>query len=301
QLRVDVPEATVIVAEDEAGAIAQIADAEACYGFLTPPILAAARKLRWLQAPFAAPPAGFYYPALIEHPVAVTNLRDVYNDHIGAHILALVLAFARGLDYYALAQQRGEWLAAAPRPTVHLPEATALIVGLGGIGVEAARLLAPFGVTVLATDARRTEPTEGVAELHPAEALAEVTPRADFVIVTIPHTPETEGMFDRGFFRRMKPGAFFINIGRGMTTRLDDVAAAVDAGGIAGAALDVFEQEPLPGDHPLWRMPNVILTPHAAWRGPYFDERRYEIVRDNCRAFARGAPLRNPVDKARWY
>ena len=184
---------------------------------------------------------------------------------------------------------------------MHLPEATALIVGVGGIGAETARLAAAFGMTVLATDARRTEAPPGVAELHQPEALDALLPRADFVILTVPHTPATEGFFNRARFQRMKRSAFFINIGRGMTTKLDDLVAALRAGEIAGAALDVYEQEPLPAEHPLWGMPNVLLTPHMAGYGPYLDDRRYEIIADNCRAFAAGRTLRNVVDKGVWF
>jgi phosphoglycerate dehydrogenase-like enzyme len=102
-------------------------------------------------------------------------------------------------------------------------------------------------------------------------------------------------------FRRMKRGAYFINIGRGLTTRLDDLVAALRAGEIAGAGLDVFEQEPLPADHPLWTLPGVLITPHSAGHGPHLDERRLEILLDNCRRFARQQPLRNVVDKAAWF
>jgi phosphoglycerate dehydrogenase-like enzyme len=99
----------------------------------------------------------------------------------------------------------------------------------------------------------------------------------------------------------MKRGAFFINIGRGLTTRLDDLVAALRAGEIAGAALDVFEEEPLPAAHPLWTMPGVLITPHTAGHGPHLDERRFAIVIDNCRRFLAGEPLRNVVDKASWF
>ena len=99
----------------------------------------------------------------------------------------------------------------------------------------------------------------------------------------------------------LKKTAFIINIGRGMTTRLEDLVEALRAGEIAGAGLDVFEQEPLPADHPLWTTPGVLLTPHVAGYGPYLDERRYEIILDNCRRFLAGQPLRNLVDKARWF
>ena len=99
----------------------------------------------------------------------------------------------------------------------------------------------------------------------------------------------------------MKRSAFFINIGRGMTTRLDDLVTALKAGEIAGAALDVYEHEPLPADHPLWTMPNVLMTPHMAGHGPYLNDRRFQIMVDNCRAFAAGRELRNLVNKASWF
>jgi phosphoglycerate dehydrogenase-like enzyme len=292
----------IVVAEDETQASAAIVDADAAFGRLNPQLLARAGKLRWLQSPQIAPPAGYYFQELIAHPVTVTNMREVFNDHIGAHIMAFVLAFARGLHYYIPQQLNREW---APRPldtgVVHLPESTALIVGLGGIGAEAARLAAAFGMTVIGTDARRDRPPPGVSELHKPEALDELLPRADFVILTVPHTPATEGFFNRARLQRMKRSGFFINIGRGMTTRLDDLVAALRANEIAGAGLDVFEEEPLPAAHPLWTMPNVLITPHTAGYGPYLDERRYAIVRDNCRAFAVGRPLRNVVDKSSWF
>ena len=302
QLADAMPEVRVVIAEDQAMAEREIVDAEAAFGRLPREVLAKARRLRWLQAPQIAPPAGYYYPELIEHSLTVTNFREIFNDHISAHIMAFVLAFARGLHIYFPQQLRREWKKPGDNSdVVHLPEATALIVGVGGIGAETARLAAGFGITVLATDARRSTAPVGVAELHRPDALDALLPRADFVILTVPHTPSTEGFMHRARFQRMKRSAFFINIGRGMTTKLDDLVAALNAGEIAGAALDVFEQEPLPAEHPLWTMPNVLLTPHMAGHGPYLDDRRYEIIVDNCRAFLDGKPLRNIVDKASWF
>jgi phosphoglycerate dehydrogenase-like enzyme len=176
-----------------------------------------------------------------------------------------------------------------------------VIVGVGGIGAETARLCAAFGMRVIGIDARLSQPVEGLAALHGPDALDTQLPNADFVILTIPHTPETEGLFNAARFGRMKPSAFFINIGRGMTTRLDDLVAALRSGQIAGAALDVFEIEPLPADHPLWDAPNVLITPHTAGFGPYLDDRRQEIIVENGRRFVRGEPLRNLVDKAHWF
>ena len=154
---------------------------------------------------------------------------------------------------------------------------------------------------VTGVDPRRREAPPGVRKLDGPDALDALLPLADFVILTVPHTPATEGFMHRARFHRMKRTAFFINIGRGMTTRLDDLVAALRAGEIAGAALDVFEQEPLPAGHPLWTLPNVLITPHTAGHGPYLDERRFEILLDNSRRFLAGQPLRNVVDKAGWF
>src|SRR6266568_1947596 len=285
------PELKVVVAENHTHAAQVIAHADAVFGTIPPDLLREATRLRWLQAPQAAPAAGYYYPELIAHPVAITNFREIYNDHIGAHVMAFVLAFARGLHHYIPQQLKREWKK-LPQDAgvIHLPEATALVVGVGGIGSEVARLAAAFGMRVIGVDERRRD-----------DELDELLPQADFVILTVPHTPETEGFMNRTRFQEMKKTAFFINIGRGLTTRLDDLAAALEAGEIAGAGLDVFEQEPLPSDHPLWTIPGVLLTPHTAGYGPYLDERRYDIILDNCRRFLAGQPLRNLVDKARWF
>ncbi len=297
-----VPQMRVVVAERPEDAAVEIVDADAAFGAIPPELLQPAVGLKWLQAPSIAPPAGYYSPELIAHPVTVTNFRGIFNEHIATHIMAFVLAFARGLHTYFPHQIRHEW-APAPLDTgvVHLPESTALIVGVGGIGAETATLCAAFGMTVLGTDARLESPPRGVAELHTPDALDDLLPRADFVILTIPHTPETEGLMNAERFGRMKSSAFFINIGRGKTTRLHDLVAALRSGKLAGAGLDVFEEEPLPPDHALWEAPNVLITPHTAGFGPYLDDRRQEIILDNARRFVRGEPLRNVVDKAHWF
>ena len=296
------PELAIVVAETEADAARAVGDADAAFGTMPDTLLRDARRLRWLQAPQAAPPAGYYTTALIAHPVVVTNFREIYNDHIGAHIMAFVLAFARGFQHYLPRQLRRQWRREPhDRGVIHLPEATALIVGVGGTGAEAARLAAAFGMHVIGVDPRRREAPPGVLKLDAPDALDALLPLADFVILTVPHTPATEGFMHRARFQRMKRTAFFINIGRGMTTRLDDLVAALRAGEIAGAGLDVFEQEPLPADHPLWTMPGVLITPHTAGHGPFLDDRRLQILLDNCRRFLAGEPLRNVVDKASWF
>ncbi|MEU7863235.1 D-2-hydroxyacid dehydrogenase [Nonomuraea sp. NPDC049141] len=297
-----VPELVVRRPRTREEAADALAEADAAYGTLPPDLLAHAGRLRWLQAPQAGPPPGFYHPALVAHPVRVTNMRDTYTDHVAAHTLALVLALARGLPRYAREQARANWAPDwDPDAVLALSEATALVVGVGAIGAEVGRLLAAFGTRVVGVDARRGGPVPGYAEVLPADALDRLLPQADLVILTVPHTPATEGLMDARRLALAKPGAYFVNIGRGPTVRLDDLAAALSAGHLAGAALDVAETEPLPADHPLWRRPDVLITPHVGGVGPHADERRFAVLLENARRFVSGRELINLVDKSEWY
>jgi phosphoglycerate dehydrogenase-like enzyme len=298
RLRESFPDLAVVVCEDVAAAHRALGTADAAYGTL--PSGWDAPRLRWLQAPMAAPPVGYFSPELIAHPVTVTNMRGIYNDHIATHVMALVLSFVRGLPRHAR-NQRDHRYRPERVPVVHLAEARVLLVGAGGVGRQVARYLEPFGPDVVAVDARERDPSPGLRLVRPAEALDEELPSADIVIVSVPHTPETEGLFDRARFALMKPSAHFVNIGRGMTVRLDDLVAALEAGELAGAGLDVLEQEPLPPDHPLWDLPGVVITPHVAIDGPYLDDRRYEVIAENCRRFLADEPLFQVVDKRRWF
>ena len=299
KLRGRIPDVDVTLCHSVGEAMEAIEDADAAFGDIAPELLQRARKLRWIACPQAGPRAGYYHQTLIDSDVVVTNTREIYNDHISAHIMAFVLAFARGLDAYIPNQLQRQWRPGTP--TIYLPEATAVIVGVGGIGAETARLCSEFGMTVIGVDPRREVPPAGVAELFRPAYLANALPRGDFVIVTVPETPETQGMFGTGQFRLMKNGAYFINIGRGATVVLDDLVAALKGGEIAGAGLDVFQVEPLPEDHPLWGAPGVLITPHVAGTGPYLDDRRTELFIDNCIRFNEGRPLRNVVDKGNWF
>ncbi|MFJ2195709.1 D-2-hydroxyacid dehydrogenase [Streptomyces violaceusniger] len=281
---------------------AALGRADAAYGTLTPELLGMAGNLRWLQAPQAGPPPGFYHPALVRHPVQVTNMRDTYTDHVATHTLALVLALARQLPHYVREQAAANW---APDwsdgGVLPLGEARALVVGTGAVGAETGRLLAAFGTRVEGVDARITEAPPGFDRVLPADLLDRVLPQADIVILTVPHTPRTEGLMDAGRIALMKQGACLINVGRGPILRLDDLVTALDTGRLRGAALDVMEQEPLPADHPLWRHPRALLTPHVAGAGPHAAERRFEVLADNARRFATGQPLINVVDKSQWF
>jgi phosphoglycerate dehydrogenase-like enzyme len=301
KIRAAVPDCDVQQFAAATAAMDAIVDADAAYGDIVPELFQRAKKLRWIQAPAAAPPVGYYHQALVDSDVIVTNQREIYNDHISAHIMAFVLAFARGLQCYIPQQLNHQWQRQGLAATIYLPEATALVVGVGGIGGEAARLCAAFGMTVLGIDPRRAEAPPSLKELHRPDDLHRLLPQADFVIMTVPQTPQTRGMMAAREFRLMKKTAYLINIGRGGTVRLDDLVEALRGGEIAGAGLDVFQVEPLPLDHPLWTMPGVLITPHVAGVGPYLPERRTELFIDNCQRFNAGRPLRNVVDKANWF
>lgn len=281
-------------------AIEVIEEADAAYGNVSPALFDRASNLKWVSCPQAGPPAGYYHQALVESDVVVTNVRGIYNDYISAHIMSLLLAFANSLPTYFKAQQRTEWIASQNH--IYLPDSTVVIVGVGGIGGETGRICAEFGMNVIGIDPRIEELPEGVSKIYKPEELQNVLPRGDFVVVTVPETPKTQGMFGSTEFEVMKSTAFFINIGRGATTRLDDLNEALIGNSIAGAALDVFEQEPLPIDHPLWKSPNMLITPHvAASSDRNLDERRTELFVDNCMRFNEGRPLRNVVDKTNWF
>jgi phosphoglycerate dehydrogenase-like enzyme len=304
---------TVAQGRDDAHAAAEIADADALFGYLTPPLLAAARKLRWAQAPTASMEK-YLYPELIESPVVVTNMRGIFSDVIADHVFGFILCFAKNFHVYLRQQGRRHWqmLGRTPnelpgyggpgevhpsdRAAITLADCTLGVIGLGGIGTETARRGLAFGMRVVAVDPAATAAPAGVELLRLEEALS----RSDFVVIAAPHTPQTYKLFNRERMRQMKRSAYLINVGRGVIVDLADLTAALQAGEIAGAGLDVYEVEPLPADHPLWAMENVILTPHCAAASPRVAERHLETLLDNLRRFVAGQPLRNVVDKQRW-
>ena len=275
-----------------------IVEADAAYGTVPPELLARAKQLRWIAAPRAGLGGDWFYPELVKSPVVVTNLRGIYNDHLAQHILAFVLAFARRLDHY-LPQQPQGWKRGPQM--MDLQGKRALIVGVGGAGAEAARLLAMLGFTVDGVDPRVTAPPAGIATLVGTDKLDERLALADFVILTTPESPGTLRLFDARRFAAMKRGSYFINIGRGPCVVTDDLVAALRSGQLAGAGLDVVSPEPLPAEHPLWTMPGVLLTPHIAVYGAPYQSKREAILIENCRRFAQGEPLMNVVDKANWF
>lgn len=308
----------IVNAPDEEQALATISDADGFIGRLTPPLLEAAKQLRWVQSPTASL-EHYVFPELIAHPCQLTNMRGLFSDVIADQVFGYIICFARNLHLYIRQQVRGHWepiggeaaragFIAGPgvsnaidRTHMHLADATLGVVGLGQIGSEIARRGLAFGMRVVAVDPIQTEAPEGVEVLWKPDRLPDLLGESDFVVIAAPHTPDTEKLFRRKQFGQMKPSGFLINIGRGAIVDLDDLTASLEAKEIAGAGLDVFEIEPLPEGHALWDMDNVIITPHVAGYSPRIAERHLEVIVDNVGRFVRGEELRNVVNKTQWF
>ncbi|MEZ5398364.1 MAG: D-2-hydroxyacid dehydrogenase [Bryobacteraceae bacterium] len=301
--------ATIVNAESAEAALAAIPEADAFFGKMTPELLARADRLRWVQSPTASL-EHYIFPALADHPCELTNMRGLYSDVIADHVMAYVLCFARNLHLYIRRQSEHRWepeggapasfltgpatVTALDRAHLHVADQTMGIVGLGAIGSEIRRRAEAFGMRVAAVDPMNPD-------AWPMERLPELLAHSTFVVVAAPHTPRTERMFRTPLFAKMQPSSYLINIGRGAIVVLDDLVEALREKTIAGAALDVFEAEPLPEAHPLWDMPNVILTPHIAGYSPRIPERHLAVLLENIRRFAAGDPLKNVVNKHEWF
>jgi phosphoglycerate dehydrogenase-like enzyme len=315
-LRAEAPGAEWVNASSPAEAEAAMPGADAFLGKITPALLARADRLRWVQA-FTVSLEHYVFPELVAHPCTLTNMRGLFGDVIADQVMGYVVCFARNLHLYIRNQVERRWapvggesarvdnaqgpgtVNAMDRATIFLPESTMGIVGLGAIGVEIARRARAFGMAVRAVDRypERTAPPEGV-EVAGLDALPELLARSNFVVIAAPHTPETERLFDAKALAHLRPSSYLINIGRGAIVVLDDLVAALRGGRPAGAALDVFEVEPLPAEHPLWDFPNVILTPHTAGYSTAIAPRHLATLRENVARFARGEIPHNRVDKA---
>ena len=289
-------ETVVATAEEDVPRV--IGDADAYFGQMTPEILKAGKKLRWVQATSAGLD-GYYFPELRESDLTVTNIRGIYSDVIADHVFSLVMAFARGLHHYIRRQSQGKWEKGVP--VIHLAGTTLGVVGLGGIGLAVAERGPAFGMRVLGMDPAPKGKPDFIARIYSPDELADMVGVSDFVVICVPHTAETEGLFDADMFGTMKNAGILINIGRGKVVELQALTEALRSGQIGGAGLDVYEEEPLPEGHALWAMENAILTPHVAGISPEIDKRRKALIVENVRRFCAGEPLLNVVDNQKGY
>jgi phosphoglycerate dehydrogenase-like enzyme len=297
------PGVELLAAKDAAEAAKLAAGADAAIGFCTPEILAAGTGIRWIQSYSAGVERCVAVPAVRERDILLTNMQRVAAPVMAEHVLAMMLAFTRGLDFFILERAAARWTRDLPPPAkmLALEGKTLLVVGLGGIGTEVAKRANALGMRVIATRASGRDGPPFVAYVGLPDELRKLAAEADFVVNTTPLTPATTGIFDAGFFAAMKPRAYFFNVGRGKSVVQDDLVAALRSGRLAGAGLDVTDPEPLPKDNPLWQMSNVIITPHVSADSDVGDSFRFVIARENLRRYVAGEKMLSVVDTARGY
>jgi phosphoglycerate dehydrogenase-like enzyme len=263
-----------------------------------------ASRLRWIQVT-AAGVGHVLFPELVESDVVVTNGRGIHAVAMAEHTIGVILAFVRKLHLARDEQHRKRWtqkeLWATPPEIGGLEGRTLGLLGLGSVGEAIAVRARALGLRVIAVR-RNPRPDPGPAdEQWGTKRLNDLLAIADFLVLAAPLTAETRGIIGRDALARMKPDAILVNLGRGKLTDEDALIESLRAGRIAGAALDVFREEPLPAGSPLWEMPQVIVTPHISGLGPRYWERAADLFAMNLRAWQTGEPLINVVDKRAGY
>jgi phosphoglycerate dehydrogenase-like enzyme len=295
------------------------ADVEVLYTFNVFPPADAMPKLKWLQTHSAGVDNILPQPIVQNHPdLIITTTRGIHATNMAELVLGFLLMFGHRIPNMMEAQRRKEW--ADNRHEKFLPlelrTATVGIVGYGAIGREIARLVKVFGGRVLAAkrDAKTPEDREHFAfegtgdpeglmfdRLYPSRALPTMVKECDFLVVTVPLTESTQGLIGERIFRAMKPGSYLINVGRGGVVDEAALLEVLKSGHLAGAAMDVFAEEPLPESSPLWTAPNLIITPHIAGNTADYHDKAAAVFEENLRRYAEGNPLLNLVDRKAGY
>lgn len=297
------PDLTVVRFDDTGEPEGDVSDVTMLLRWWTPVsalrrVLAAAPNLRWIHTPSAGV-EHLLIPEILERDIVLTNSAGAQAIPIAEFVLMYMLNHAkRAFDFKALAPE--EWDRGDDIPCDELFERTLLIIGYGNIGAEVAKRARAFGMRILASR-RHPRPTDGVDLMVGENGWRDLLPQADYVVIATPLTAATRGMFDADAFRRMKSSAYLINIARGQIVDTDALLEALHSGRIAGAALDALPVEPLPPDHPLWKAPNVWITPHISYSSPRTRERTVNLFFENLRRYLNGEPLLNVVDKAAGY
>ena len=303
-LREAFPDIEVVTVRSQADQEEAVPGVQAYLGLCGPRLLETLPDLRWVGLVSAGlDDCDPIADELIERGVVVTNMRRVHARQIAEHAIAMTLAFVRDLNRYAGEQASGDWsrFGTATANLEQVEDKTMLVAGLGGIGTETARRAHALDMRVVATRNSRREGPDYVDYVGLSHELLELAADADVIVNATPLTPDTRELFDAQFFRTMKETAYFINVGRGESVVTEDLVAALEAGELAGAGLDVTYPEPLPSGHPLWSMPNVILTPHVAASSDQLFPRVVAVMLENVRRYVSGARLLNEVNLARGY
>jgi phosphoglycerate dehydrogenase-like enzyme len=291
ELKVIAPKIEFIPARSAEDAVKVVGDADAVLGFCTAEVLKAGTNLRWVQVGSAGVDKHLF-PELVDSKVVLTNTQRVAGPPAADQAFALLLTLTRQLR------------PAGPKPAgrpAELQGKTMLVVGLGGTGTQISRRAHAFGMRVRALDPRDMERPAFVFSLDKPGRLMDLLPRADVVVLACPLTRETRGLLGARQFQAMKKTAHVINVARGGLIQTPALAEALGEKTIAGAGLDVTDPDPLPDDHPLRKLPTVVLSPHTGGQSPETAERRWRLYRENVRRFVAGQPLLCVVDKAKGY
>lgn len=294
------PDAQLVMAATPKEAEAQLAGAEVLVSWWSNfnPALVSHPDLRWIHT-LTAGIDGFLLPRVLEGDVLLSNSRGIHGIPMAEHVFAMMLSFSRRLRDYSLQQQHSVW-EKGPSPG-ELYGKTLGIVGLGSIGSELARRASAFGMRVVAVKKNPGHPPEGVTRVMGLGGLDMLLKESDFVALILPLTPETHGLIGQRELALMKSDAVLINVARGEVVEETALVQALQEGSIAGAALDVFEQEPLDQDSPLWALPNCLVTPHVAAASPMYLNRALDLFCRNLEAYRQGRPLPTQVDPGRGY
>ena len=304
-LQREFPELRIAVARTEEEFLRELPDCEILIAMkIKPEQFSLCRKLRWIHSPMAGV-TPLLVPGLVSSNVIVTNGRTVHSVPVAEQALAILFALARRLPTCVHLQTERRWgqddfWQPGQRP-FELQGKTLGLVGLGAIGNELAPRVRALGMRVLAV---RRNPSKGhgmVDRVYPSTALHDMLPEADFVILILPDTPENLHIIGAPEFAKMKRSSYLVNMARGPLVDTDALLQALESGVIAGAGLDVTDPEPLPPEHPLWKLSNVIITPHLGGASDRFWERESALLRENLRRYLSGSPLLNVVEKPRGY
>jgi len=287
----------VVTPSSREEALIAVEDAEIVFGEIDREMFLAAKSLRWIQVKSAGVDK-YLFPELLKSPVLLTSTSGIHRKPISEMIMAMILALAKKIHIFMQFKDKAVWKKLMPE---ELSDKTLGLLGLGSVGMETAWKAKCFDMRVLALKRKPIRRPTYVDEILGLEDLDYLLNESDFLVVTVPLTAETYHMIGEGKLRKMKPSAYLINISRGAVVDNETLIKALRERWIAGAALDVFEKEPLPEDSEFWGLENVIITPHVSGRSPHYDERAVKIFCANLRRYLEGKPLINLVDKEAGY
>jgi phosphoglycerate dehydrogenase-like enzyme len=290
-------EVIVVASSDEA--LERISEADVLVGGFNLNLYRRAERLRWVQS-WGAGVDSMLFPEFVDSDIQLTSAKGTVGVHLAEHAIALLFSLTRGIG---TAVREGRWdnRMDIRHASWELTDRTVGIVGLGGTGRALADRLAAFGPRILAVDPEEVEVPSSVEACWKLDRFHDLLGETDIVVICAPLTPESMGMFDTAAFDAMQDHALLINVTRGRILEGTALLNALKEGKIGGAGLDVTPQEPLPENHELWLLPNVVITPHTAGGSPNRDDRLLELITENIQRFRNGEPLLSEIDKKKGY